>query len=77
MQLCEHDCIPCCDFCYYSIHDFCKIDDTIIKGRPIGCQLHTDEEHQELAQGCCFCEDFYCFNAWIKNVQKVKDKYKK
>jgi hypothetical protein len=30
---------------------------------PIGCNLHQDEEHQEIAFYCGSCEDFYCFLA--------------
>ena len=64
MKLCDKDCIPCCDFCLFAIHE-CWLDEktrqTIIGG-PIGCNLHNDEWHQELVESCSYCKDFYCFN---------------
>ena len=71
MILCEHDCKPHCDFCYYSIHDFFKTNNgRIIKGEPIGCQLHTEEEYP------AYCDDFYCMNAYFKNTQELREKEK-
>ena len=62
MILCNHGCIPCCDFCIYAIHEYFTIDGKMHKGGPIGCSLHKDEEHQEIADSCGFCNDFHCFH---------------
>ena len=62
MKLCDKDCIPCCDFCIHATHEIYEIDGKVIKGGPIGCILHTDEKHQNIALGCGACEDFHCFN---------------
>ena len=66
MILCNNDCIPCCDFCTYAIHDELKlnltIDGHIIKGGPIGCSFFTDKEHQEIANDCGYCDSFHCMN---------------
>lgn len=62
MKLCSKDCIPCCDYCLFAIHD-CWIDEKtrkIIINGPIGCKLHPDKEHQEIAMFCSYCGDFYC-----------------
>ena len=71
---CSEMCIKkaCCDFCIHVIHEeFPDIDiygnDWIIKGEPIGCQLHTDEKHQTIAESCGYCNDFYCINAQKPN----------
>lgn len=63
MVKCNDDCIPCCDFCIHSEHEYFESNGKIVKGGPIGCLLHTDEEHQQIAEGCGSCEDFHCFNA--------------
>ena len=72
---CSKMCIKkaCCDFCIHAIHDeFIYPDGSdIIYGGPIGCQLHTDEEHQRIAENNWYCNDFYCINAqkpdkWIE-----------
>ena len=59
MRKCREDCIPCCDFCIHAEHE--KFEDNIIGG-PIGCNLHKDQEHQDIAEGCGHCNDFHCFN---------------
>lgn len=56
MKLCEYNCAPCCDFCKFVIAD---IEDN----SPVGCKLHPDEEHQEIADACGYCDDFVCMNA--------------
>lgn len=73
MILCNKRCIPCCDFCLYAIHD--EWDEYInyikapqhITGGPIGCTLHNDKKHQEIAKGCGSCDDFHCCNAEVKS----------
>lgn len=61
MKLCNPDCLPCCDFCKHAEHEVWT--DVFGKhiGGPIGCKLHDDEEHQELAKDCAYCDDFICF----------------
>ena len=63
MVLCNEDCIPCCDFCLYSIHERTYFDGELINGGPVGCIKHPDAEHQEIAENCGHCDDFYCFMA--------------
>ena len=63
MILCNKDCIPCCDFCIYVIHEMLEVDGQMVKCEPIGCKLHTDEKHQNIAVNCCYCEDYHCFRA--------------
>ena len=67
MILCNHNCIPCCDFCIYVRHSYYHEYDKdgkvqLIKGGPIACVLHNDEEHKQIASSCGQCEDFHCFN---------------
>ena len=60
MILCKNNCIPHCDFCIYSIHEYFKMDDgKIIKGGPIGCQLNDWEEQMKNWP----CDDFHCYGA--------------
>lgn len=47
MVLCNKDCIPCCDFCLYSIHEKILIDGKVTNGAPVGCFKHPDIEHQK------------------------------
>lgn len=63
MVLCSDNCIPCCDFCIHVVHDEFVYPDgsDIITGGPIGCTLHPDKKHQEIAEGCGYCDDFHCF----------------
>lgn len=63
MVLCNKDCIPCCDFCLYSIHEKILIDKKVINGAPVGCFKHPDIEHQEAAENGEYCDDFHCFRA--------------
>ena len=66
MVLCEKDCIPCCDFCIYARHDKFIIGGKEHTGGPIECILHKDEEHQEIAISCGYCDDYHCFIADMK-----------
>ena len=63
MVLCNKDCIPCCDFCLYSIHEKILIDGKVTNGAPVGCFKHLDIKHQEIAESCGYCNDFHCFRA--------------
>ena len=63
MVLCNKDCIPCCDFCLYSIHEKILIDGKVTNGAPVGCFKHPDIEHQEIAESYGYCDDFHCFRA--------------
>lgn len=67
MILCNEKCIPCCDYCLYSMHDRILYNGIMINGEPIGCFKHADKEHQGIAEGCGYCEDFHCMNAKEKN----------
>ena len=68
MKLCNEKCIPCCDYCLYCIHEPVLCNGKLTNGEPVGCCKYADTEHQKIAQGCGYCEDFYCLN-----VKEVKD----
>lgn len=63
MVLCSNNCDPCCDFCIYAEHEKIVYRGEECTGGPIGCNLHKDQEHQNIAFGCGFCDDFHCFLA--------------
>ena len=65
MKRCGDGCIPCCDFCIHAEHEI-LYDETLgedIKGGPIRCKLHNDEEHNMNCEWCRYCKDFHCFRA--------------
>ena len=68
---CSEECLrfACCDFCIYAHQDF-FFDDIgeIVEGGPIGCGLHKDEEHQDIAMTRGYCPDFHCFRADEDNM---------
>ena len=64
MKLCGPGCYPCCDFCAFAVHErWFAEDGHLIRGGPIDCLRHHDQEHREIAKWCGSCEDFYCFRA--------------
>lgn len=73
---CSDECLEfaCCDFCIYAHHEFFFVEDgygdvtNIVRGGPIGCGLHDDQEHQDIADGCGCCPDFHCFRAYDDNM---------
>ena len=74
---CSEECLrlACCDFCIYVHHKFFfDKDGDIVRGGPVGCGLHDDERHQDIAESCGHCPDFHCFGADEDNmVVKVID----
>ena len=62
MVLCTKCYVPCCDFCTHVIHKMGEINGKIVSLAPIGCKLHKDEEHQNIAASCYYCDDFHCFH---------------
>jgi hypothetical protein len=63
MILCGEECEPCCDFCISRIPNMQKRNGKMVDCGPAGCALHPDAEHQKIATGCGYCEDFHCFHA--------------
>lgn len=63
MVRCDECGIPCCDFCIYAVHEEFELNERVVIGGPIGCNLHKDEKHQNIAEGCGYCDDFHCFRA--------------
>lgn len=63
MIKCGDNCTPYCDFCIHVIHDRFESNGQMITGGPIGCTLHGDQMHQEIADGNGCCHDFHCFLA--------------
>lgn len=75
---CSEECLEfaCCDFCIYAHHGFFfDKDGDIVCGGPVGCGLHRDQEHQDIAIGCGYCPDFHCFRADEDNmvVKEIDD----
>ena len=66
MVLCGDGCVSCCDFCIHVKHNKIIVDEMECTGGPIGCLLHKDQEHQDVAYGCVYCEYYHCFNAAIE-----------
>jgi len=66
MILCNKDCIPCCDYCLYSMHELFPYNGKMINGAPVGCFKNEDAEHQKIAECCGYCEDFQCMNVSLK-----------
>lgn len=58
MELCCDECMPCCDYCWGARHGDLERDGTT---SPIGFKWHPDDEHQNIAQNCGYCDDFKCF----------------
>lgn len=63
MRKCSEECIPCCDYCKYVIHEVIEFENDKAVGAPIFCALHVDKEHAKLARGCSYCDDFWCMNS--------------
>lgn len=79
---CSEECLrlACCDFCIYVKHKYFlkkNKDGELhkISSGPIGCNLHQDKEHQEIAKGCGYCSDFHCAMATEQNqvVKEIQD----
>ena len=75
---CSEECLrlACCDFCIYVHHEFFfDKDGDIVRGGPVGCGLHDDEQHQDIAESCGYCPDFHCFRADEDNmvVKEIDD----
>ena len=64
MITCSEECAkyPCCDFCIYSIQSTMIVFGQEMTAGPIGCKLHADDEHQNIAKSCGYCKDFHCMN---------------
>ena len=62
MILCNKECIPCCDYCIHVVHLMGEINGKTVGLAPISCRLHNDKEHNYIAVGCGYCEDFHCEN---------------
>lgn len=62
MTKCSSGCTPCCDFCKHVIRETWEDKETGIwyEDGPIGCKLHSDKHHQELAEACSYCNDYHC-----------------
>lgn len=72
MKLCSNDCYPICDFCCHAIHEEWDDYDGHHIGGPVGCCLHLDQEHQEIAENCGYCNDFYCYLQVREDMKGVK-----
>ena len=40
MKKCGEDCIPCCDYCKYVVHEVIEFENNKVLGGPIFCKLH-------------------------------------
>lgn len=85
MIACSEECLrlACCDFCVFAMHEYFFEKDkngklNRIDGGPIGCRIHLDNEHQEIAENFGYCQDFHCINATEENkdswvVKEISD----
>ena len=65
MILCNKNCYPCCDFCIHVQHETIEVEDNngiirYLHGGPIKCKRFNDEEHDNLALNCSYCNEFWC-----------------
>lgn len=68
MKKCSEECIPCCDYCKFSTHFTMELDGEFIEAGVNGCALHLDKEHQDIAIGCGYCDDFYCEGVGLNDL---------
>ena len=75
MIKCSNGCTPCCDFCIHAYHEY--FEDPVegylngfIRGGPIGCIIHYDEKHQEIAKHCGHCDDEFCGSDPLLHIRK-------
>ena len=73
MKKCSDECTPCCDFCIYAYHAWfewqAKNGEYFFeRGGPIGCFIHYDEKRKRIAHCCGWCDDFYCFEQYARDV---------
>ena len=61
MIMCEHDCIPICDFCTYCEHEAMQVNGKFERLGPLSCMLSMPEF--ELSGGIGYCQMFHCINA--------------
>lgn len=71
MVKCSEDCIPCCDYCKYVLHEVIEHENIKVVGGPIFCKLHLDGEHTHLVRRCGYCDDFFCKNAESTPPHKI------
>ena len=75
MILCSNNCIPCCDFCVYAIHDEIEYENEKFLGETIGCKFHPEKEYQNEAIMCGYCDDYQCYEADRKKGKWVEISY--
>lgn len=73
MILCGKDCTPCCDFCTHVKRGTMVVDGKRVPGGPIGCKLHKDKEHQDIAATCGYCDDFHCFQSLVSVDREMQE----
>lgn len=60
MKKCSEECIPCCDYCKWCVHDWAEVDGSRVKIGVSGCDLHLAPKYQFIAIGLGYCKDFTC-----------------
>lgn len=40
---------------------------------PVGCKLHKDKEHQDVAATCGYCDDFHCFQSLVSVDREMQE----
>jgi hypothetical protein len=73
MILCGKDCTPCCDFCTHVKHGTVVVDGKRVTTGPVGCKLHKDQEHQDIAATCGYCDDFHCFQSLVSGDREMQE----
>lgn len=72
MRKCGDKCIPCCDYCIHVLYETIEFGSEKVNTEPIGCVLHNDEEHQEIAKHISYCDDFYCTRRFLEDLDISK-----
>lgn len=73
MIFCGNNCEPCRDFCTHVKHGTVVVDGKRVTTGPVGCKLHKDKEHQDVAATCGYCDDFHCFQSMVSVDREMQE----
>lgn len=62
-----------CDFCTHVKHGTVVVDGKRVTTGPVGCKLHKDKEHQDIAATCGYCDDFHCFQSLVSVDREMQE----
>lgn len=60
------------------VMDIIKANTVVVNGKrvttgPVGCKLHKDKEHQDIAATCGYCDDFHCFQSLVSVDREMQE----